>query len=142
MKKSLLVEAVRVSREKYSSHPQEEFIHYSFVVQDNQILGYGVNRSADPPIHWGYQRDRTNELPNHRRCQWENYRPKIHAEIDAYRKVKGIMNHNRDFEIINIRLNKKGEIRNSKPCSCCFKLLKELGCSKFWYSFEIGFLKI
>jgi deoxycytidylate deaminase len=142
VKKILLVEAVRVSREKFSSHPQKEFIHYSFIVQGNRILGYGVNRSADPLIHWGYRCDRSDELPHRRHRRWEEYRPKIHAEIDDYRKVKSIIDHNKGFDIINIRLNRKGELRDSKPCKSCFHLLTELGCSKFWYSSEIGFLKI
>jgi len=68
--------------------------------------------------------------------------PKIHSEIAAYRKAKGILTKNEPFEIVNIRLNKNKELRLSKPCICCFEIMKELGCSKFYFSSNAGFLKI
>jgi hypothetical protein len=102
------------------------YIHYTFIVQDNKIIEYGVNRPGEPPIHYGYH-------------AFNGYKPKIHSEIDAYKKAKGLLVPNKWFEIVNIRLNKQGKIRMSKPCFCCENILRELGCKKFYFSHNTGF---
>jgi hypothetical protein len=130
MRKSLILEAVKVAKSKISKHTQSSHAHYSFIVQNNCIVGYGVNQDGEPLIHWGYKR--MKEDPT--------YSPKIHSEIHAYKKNKGIMEKGKTFEIINIRLNKLGELRNSKPCKCCSTLLRDLGCIRFYYSSDCGFL--
>jgi hypothetical protein len=133
MKKSLLAYALNVAKEKLPLHPQlEYFPHYTFIVQNNHIVDWATNLSQNPPVHYGYK---NNSLD-------PDYRPKVHSEIAAYKKAKGIMDKNQGFEIINIRLNKHKEIRLSKPCFCCFEILCELGCQKFYYSSELGFLKL
>jgi hypothetical protein len=141
MKKTLLREALRIAREKLCNHPKLKetakrsmFIHYSFVVQDNKIVEYGYNRSEkEPPKTFGYH-DRFGGN------DW--YIPGTHSEVDAYRKAKGLMNKNKPFEIINIRLNRQGEIRLSAPCKCCHQLLQEFGCKTFYYTTDVGMSKI
>lgn len=129
MKKQLFDDAVKFAKKKLSKHSQGCYAHYSFIVQNNEIIGYGVNQDGEPLIHWGYKRMKDDP----------SYTPKIHAEIHAYRKNKSLIDKTKNFEIINIRLNKQGELRLSKPCTCCAKLLSELGCKKFYYSSEKGF---
>jgi tRNA(Arg) A34 adenosine deaminase TadA len=130
MKKTLLTEAVNMARKKLSNHPQGGWPHFSFIVQNNKIIGYGINQDGEPLIHWGYKQNKLDP----------SYNPKIHSEIHSYRKNKSLINKESPFEIINIRLNASGELRNSKPCKCCFNLLTELGCKKFYYSSDCGFL--
>ena len=130
MKKQLFSQVYQIAKEKLVVHPQSVYVHYSFIIQNNSIVGYGVNRDGTPPIHWGYKNRKDDPT----------YNPKLHSEINAYRKVKGILDKRKSFEIINVRLNRHGELRNSKPCSCCYNLLRELGCKKFYYSSDIGFL--
>jgi len=125
MKKSLLNIALKIARDKICNHPQlEHWIHYSFIIQNNAIIEWATNLSFDPPIHYGYK-NRIDDV---------KYRPKLHSEIVCYKRAKGLLIKNKFFEIINIRLNKQGEVRLSKPCPCCYEIMKELGCSKFYYS--------
>jgi tRNA(Arg) A34 adenosine deaminase TadA len=127
MKKTILTECWRIACEKVDKHPQKRFIHFSFIVENNKILAYGINKDASPPVHFGYN-------------QKHNF-PKLHSEIDCYKKAKGLLN-NKSFEIVNIRLNRTLEMRLSKPCACCYALMKEMGCTRFYFSSEVGFLNI
>jgi tRNA(Arg) A34 adenosine deaminase TadA len=129
MKKSLLKLALNIAKAKVDNHT-EYWRHYTFIVQDNKIVSWSPNQDSDPPVHYGYK-------ARFKRMD-AGYRPKIHSEIACYRKAKGILDR-KPFEIINIRLNKHKVMRLSKPCICCYSLLQELGCSKFYYSSDYGF---
>ena len=102
-------------------HPQWDFYHhYSFIVQQEKIVGFGMNRRSSPLTLLGY--------PDY---------SKMHSEIDAYFKVKGILEKNKSFEVVNIRLTKTNKIVMSQPCKCCYKILEKSGCSKIWFTTAI-----
>ena len=129
--KRLINESVRIARSKIMNHPQRDcYLHYSFIIQDNKIVEYSTNGTWEPPVYFGYHRFEGDS------------KPKLHAEIWAYKKARGILNHRENFQVINIRLNKQGEIKMSKPCKACYHLMTSFGCNKFWYSSEIGFLEL
>lgn len=128
MKNSVLKRALRISIDYLPKHPQLKcYPHYSFIVQDNKIIEWATNVVYEPPIHFGY------------RMRISGGRPKLHAEFLAYKRARGILGR-RGFEVVNIRLNRSGMVRISKPCQCCHDFLSDLGCIKFWYSWEGGFL--
>lgn len=132
MKKSLFKQVVKIALSKMDNHPEYDcYMHYSFVIQDNKIVDYGTNSNKTPPVHHGYNK----------RCLIDDtFKPKTHSEYAAYMRAKGLLKP-KSFEIINLRFNKVGELRLSKPCDCCYLLLKELGCKRFYYSSTIGFLE-
>ena len=41
---------------------------------------------------------------------------------------------NKKFNILVIRVNKNGDLCNSKPCMNCIKHMKKLGINKIYYS--------
>jgi tRNA(Arg) A34 adenosine deaminase TadA len=127
MKKQLLNKILEVSRRRLRRHPEiNNFPHYSYIVKNGKIVTWARNCKKEPPVHYGYHRP------------WdETYRPKYHAELAAFKKalVKP------PFQIVNVRMNKQGLLRISKPCSACTKLMTALGCTKFYYSFQEGFLE-
>ena len=127
MKSTILKECVRIAKEKNKfKHIKEPFRHFSFIIQRNTIIEWGTNRrSGSPPIFFGY--------PLH---------SMIHSELDAYNKARGLLEHNKDFEIVNIRLNKRGKLRLSKPCEYCYAFMKAKGASCVWFSTDIDFAKI
>lgn len=134
MKKSLLIQATKLSITNIAKHPMYElktWLHFSFIVNSNKILEWGTNRNGEPAIHFGY----------HNRI--EGNEAKIHSELDAYRKAKGSLTTRKldEFDIINVRLNRRGEFRLSKPCVCCYSIMRTLGCNSFYYSSEIGWMK-
>ncbi len=124
MKISKLKVLIKECKRKLSHHPElDHYPHFSFIFsKTGERLGGGTNGCYEPPIHWGY----------HKR----GYKPKLHAEIRAYlnakRRISGA------FSIVNVRLDKDGEIKNSAPCCTCRTLLSALGCESFTYSISLN----
>lgn len=130
MKKTILEEAKNIAISKIENHPEyDNYIHYTFIVKNNKLLGYGCNMRGEPPVTFGYH-ERLN-----------GGRPKLHSEFVAYKKMKGLLK-GEAFEIINIRLNRKGEMKLSAPCNCCMNFLKETDCKNIYYSTDEGFEKL
>jgi hypothetical protein len=127
MRKKLLSESLRISRQNIHKHPyiNTKWLHWSFVVSDNEIIEWGTNVCGSNPKHYGYNK----------KIEEVEYPCNIHSEISAYRKSKKLLGKQlNSFDIINIRLNISGETRISAPCCCCGPLLSELGCGKFYYT--------
>jgi len=124
MNSKLIVSAIRISRERLKNHPEflfKGYIHFSFLILRGKLIAIGLNHRGNNPIQYGY--------PTY---------GKIHSEIDSYRKAKGLLKGD-SFSLINIRLGRRGILRNSKPCLFCQNLLKELNCKEICYSTERGF---
>ena len=132
MKKSLIKEAYAIARRNIELHPENgRFIHFSFVVQHGKIIEWGVNHAGVPRKHYGY----------HNRLDDPTFKPKTHSEADAWKKARGLLDKQERWSMINVRLNRRGELRNSKPCLCCYGLLTALGCEYFYFSTNETFLK-
>lgn len=144
MKNMILIECFRRATGLNPNHPENKngYHHFSFIVQKNQILGYGVNRStgSNPTFD-------NNKIPKYDNFGFLNsnsisrtlitgYKPyqKLHSESVAYFKIRGLLNHRFKFEVVNIRLNKNSELKISRPCECCIRFLYGLGCSTVWFS--------
>ena len=74
---------------------------------------------------------------------WDKgYTPRLHSELDAYRRAKGLI-MNDDFQMINIRLCNEGKsLKNSCPCSVCQEWMKSLNCRQVVFSVDNGFAKM
>ena len=124
MKRKLIEECLKIALKNNTPNKHSEwdhYHHYSFVIVNSKILEWGKNRRGSPLLHLGF--------PAY---------SKMHSEIDAYFKAKGLMDKREKFEVINIRLTKTNIIRHSEPCKCCFAFLKNLGCQRVWFSTNIG----
>lgn len=128
--KKLIKAAVRHAQSSYLRHPEyatSNYLHYSYVVERNQILGHGVNRGlAKTPLHLGYNS----------RLEETGYEGKEHSEYAAWRKCRDLIQNS--FWVINLRLSRQGVIRFSQPCSCCTNFLSGVGCSKVVFSLDEG----
>jgi hypothetical protein len=137
MKNTILRDAVRIARTKLPRHDQRDFWpHFSFIVQNNKIVEYATNVSSEPQKYFGY----------HERIKdGSGGRPKLHAELNCFKKAKGILDPGKYFDIINIRLSRtQGFLRLSKPCVCCHNFLKTVGCHSCYFSVDegMGFAKV
>jgi hypothetical protein len=134
MNKKIIDQCVKLSRDNLHKHPEKSFYpHYSFIIQGKTLIDWGTNNKEGlPPFLFNMYKSRV----------FENYGiPKLHSEVDAYRKVrnaKGIFDRDVPFDVINIRLNAKGELRLSAPCKCCSAFLKTVGCKNVHFSTHIG----
>lgn len=131
MKDSAISSCIRIAKSNLKKHPIylfhgcNSYIHYSFVFQ-GKLIEWGTNRNGNPPIHFGY-----NE-------RIEGANAKIHSEFDAWKKARGLLRSDKSFECFNVRLNRRGEIRLSMPCKCCYSFLKNLGCKRFYFTTNFG----
>ncbi len=124
MKRKLLETCINHAIKFLPKHPQyENYKHYTYIIQNNKIVDFGLNRCGTPDSNY------------HNHC-------KIHSELDAIYQAYGLIDKKSSFYAINIRLTKQGLLRNSKPCTCCYNLLKTFNCKFIWYSTRIGFTKI
>jgi tRNA(Arg) A34 adenosine deaminase TadA len=133
MKKSLINMAIRIGLEKLANHPQILcYPHYSFIIQNNKLIEYGTNSIGPVPKHLGYAAQLTLNDAD----------PKVHSEYSAWKKARGVMDKNKSFEVLNLRFVASGKLKLSAPCPCCLNFLKEMGCSKIYFSTEAGFAKL
>lgn len=91
--------------------------HFSFVVQNNQIIGQGTNKAATP----------LGQYPK---------TSKIHSEPDAYFNSIYKLDKTKYFDIVNIRLSKTNEFKLSAPCRCCHLFIQKLGCRRVYFTVE------
>lgn len=127
MRRTILKECLRIARRRNTPKLHSEFgrfHHFSFIVQNNTIIEYGTNRVGSIPALEHFYLERS----------------KIHSEACAYSRAKGLLS-NTAFEVVNIRLNKKGVLRGSKPCKCCSAFLEAVGATHIYYSTNDGFEK-
>lgn len=128
MKRSIFQQCLKIAQDHNTPelHPEWGcYHHFSFIIQNNQIIEWATNTRAEPQTYLGY-----------------SIYSKIHSEPRAYRRAKGLLNKGQDFDIINIRLSKKNQLRLSRPCPCCFNFLKGLGVKRIWFTTEFGFARI
>jgi len=125
MNKKILNICLSIAKNSIDLHPRKNnYKHYSFIIQNDKIVEWGTNRAMDSLKIFGYEEHQM-----------------MHSENFAYKRSKGLLDKNKDFEVINVRLNKNGNIKISKPCFHCFKYLRRLGCSKIWYTDKLGKFK-
>jgi hypothetical protein len=91
---------------------------------------WGTNTAEIPPRHFGY----------HARIH-SGKEAKSHAEFNAYYKARGLLDHSKSFECINIRLNHKAQPKISAPCTCCTNFLMSLGCKTCFFTTNGGWAK-
>lgn len=110
----------------YKNRHTDQFKHFSFIIQRDKIIAWGKNRYT---LH-----SRVRGYPDN---------AKIHSEFNALRRAhlnfKSTRIGDNKFSIINIRINRFGEFRRSKPCPCCEFYLRLFGCTEVWYTTYSGF---
>jgi tRNA(Arg) A34 adenosine deaminase TadA len=90
--------------------------HFSFIMQGSKILSIGMNNPNEHPKAYKY-----------------GYKfGDIHSELSAILKYGE--EDCSDVYMINIRINRFGNVRNSKPCKTCQNVLKMFRFKKIFYS--------
>lgn len=123
MTSKIITSCIHRAIEYAPKHPQySHYLHYSFIIQDNKIIEWGTNQEGVPPRHFGY----------HSRVTV----PKLHSELVAYRKGRGLLKKGKPFEMLNIRVNRHNELKIAAPCVVCQEWLASVGCTLVWFTTE------
>lgn len=132
MKKSILNLCITQAIKRLKDHPEFfNYPHWTFIIKDNQIISYGINKNEIPNKVLGYQQ----------RIKDVFFKPKLHSEIDAIKRAKNRIK-NCEWEAVNIRLNRSGQTRLSCPCSICYGWLWSFGCVRLYFTTPNGWGKI
>ena len=115
----------------YRGKKKYRTFHFSFAWRSAKLLSIGQN---DP--------DRTNakamwfakKFRNKKQMQY----PYLHAEVDMLSKLWGRHYIDSKMKVVVLRINSKGELKNSKPCPSCSNILSALGVEKVWFSTKEG----
>lgn len=125
MNKKLLGNILRDCKKDLINHPEyKNFAHWTFLIRDNQIISEGKNHRGEPSKKYGYH----NHID-------KDYRPKFHSELYAIRKCKRGLE---DITLVNVRLNRLGEVKMAMPCKVCQNILRNLDIKKIYFTTEDG----
>jgi deoxycytidylate deaminase len=125
-KANRIVEIAYALKPKYATGRS---FHVTGIFNKNKIISIGINnyRKTHPKSYEFIKDEVVNE---------GDYFPSIHSELSAILKLS--VEDCSDFTFFNVRIDKNNQINNSRPCSGCVKLLKQVGFNHFFYSDEKG----
>ncbi|MEX0469937.1 hypothetical protein V6X73_09380 [Spiribacter sp. 390] len=111
----------------YAKQSEAKFRHAAICLdKKGQIVSWATNSRKTHPMQAEYAR-RTGK----------DQKVSLHAEIAALIRARD------DIETVVVaRINKRCELRNSKPCPICRLALEEAQVNEVWFSTDKGFEKL
>lgn len=109
---------------------KNKFFHFAFGYKKNKLLAIGQNSP---------EKTHPQALVLAKRFNVNLDYPYFHAETDLISRLWGKYYIDNNLRMVIIRLNKRGQMRCSKPCHRCDQIIKSLGISKIWWSTDNGF---
>lgn len=130
IKQSLDISLTLLPKAKQHRNSRNKFFHFAFGYHKSKLLGIGQNNP---------EKTHTQALKLAQRFNTDTAHPYLHAETDLISRLLGKYYIDSSLTIVIIRLNKHGQLRNSKPCERCQKILDALGIEKLYWSTNNGF---
>lgn len=132
MKKVRLAELVNMARSLVSSKSLTKLhtdygakrIHYSFIWRDGHLLSVGTNRLIS-----------VNDVGTQLRRFYGKPHMFMHSELDAVRRCPIDA---REATMVNVCLNRRGDVRCARPCQSCLELLIALNFQKVYFTTPTG----
>lgn len=115
---------------KGNRQTKNKFFHFAFGYKKNKLLAIGQNNP---------EKTHTQALILAKRFNRDTDHPYLHAETDLISRLWGKYYIDNNLKVVVVRLNKRGELRCSKPCDQCDYILNALGITKIWWSTDNGF---
>jgi hypothetical protein len=115
---------------KMNRNTKNKFFHFAFGYKKNKLLAIGQNNP---------EKTHTQALVLAQRFNLQNEYPYLHAETDLISRLWGKHYVDSSLKMVIVRLNKRGQLRCSKPCERCDQIIRSLGLNKVWWSTENGF---
>jgi hypothetical protein len=107
-----------------------KFFHFAFGFKRNKLLAIGQNNP---------EKTHTKAFVLSKRFNTELVYPHFHAETDLISRLWGKHYIDNSLKMVVIRLNRRGELRYSKPCERCSMIIESLDINKIWWSIDNGF---
>jgi len=117
---------------KNARNSKNKFFHFAFGFKKNKLLAIGQNNP---------EKTHPQALILAKRFNTDTEHPYLHAETDLISRLWGKHYIDNTLRMVVIRLNKRGQLRCSKPCDQCTQVLEALDITKIWWSDNDGFKK-
>jgi deoxycytidylate deaminase len=115
-----------------SNIPKDERFHLSFAIRKGRIIKIGKNDYKK-----SHNRNKFGAYEPFKKDTVNPYIPCLHAEVNC--AIRLGMDSWDGIEIVNVRLNNKGQLRISKPCFNCQKhVIDYLQPKSVFYSTDEG----
>ena len=114
----------------YPTRKRNKIFHFAFGYRKNKLLAMGQNNPEQPSV---------KAMRLSKKFQTNLKYPYLHAEADLVSRLWGKHYIDSSLKVVVVRINRHGELRQSKPCKRCDKILKALDVNKIWWSTENGF---
>lgn len=132
IQESLDIALTLLPKAKFNRQTKNKFFHFAFGYKKNKLLAIGQNNP---------EKTHTQALLLAKRFNGDTDHPYLHAETDLISRLWGKHYIDNSLKMVVIRLNKRGELRCSKPCDQCKHIITALGITKLWWSTDDGFDK-
>jgi hypothetical protein len=100
--------------------------HFSFILIRNKVVSMGWNMGF-----------KTHPLAHKMGHRYDS----IHSELHCIKKFPHPVSELARCKLFNVRVNRKGKVRLSKPCLKCQKLLEIFNLREVWYTLDGGEFK-
>ena len=123
--------ALSLFPEAYSQKRGYRTFHFAFGWKKNELLAIGQNYPHKPS-------GKALRFARMFKTRETMAYPYLHAEIDLVSRLWGKVHIDNNIKIVVIRLNKTGQLQNSKPCNSCSIVLDALNVEDVWWSTKEG----
>jgi deoxycytidylate deaminase len=120
---SVQTNVVRLAKNLIEVCEGQNWKHYTFLLRRNAVMSIGWNRPF-----------KTHPLAARFGYKFNS----IHSELNAITKYDGRITDLSRFTLVNVRLDKAGDVRMSRPCETCQLMLAAFGVSEVWYTTNDG----
>lgn len=132
IEQSLDIALSLLPKAKNARNSRNKFFHFAFGFKKSKLLAIGQNNP---------EKTHPQALMLAKRFNTDTEHPYLHAETDLISRLWGKHYIDSSLKMVVIRLNKRGQLRCSKPCEQCSHILQALDINKIWWSDNDGFKK-
>ena len=116
--------------ESYDTTGRYRAYHFSFLYERNKLLSIGQNNYEMNAKALKFAK-KFGVYGKIEHCT-------LHSEISCIARLWGRVRVGPNLTLVNLRISKKYNLCNSRPCSDCFKVLQALDIHKIYYSDSEG----
>lgn len=135
MNERLKVKSIEIARAMFDPAEHKERCFVACICWNkNRLIQVGVNKDKTHTVNYRY-----NPLICRRTGRIIREDKGTCAELSAFLAIKNKTNYNfSDLSIVNVRIDRKMNIKNSRPCSSCDSLLRFGRPKELWFTTDNG----
>ena len=117
---------IQIAQAMHCNYKSLRCFHVAFIFEKgkNKVVSIGWNEDKTHPLNKQYP--------------YKDFITSTHAEMRAIIKAKHKKEDFSDCNMLVVRIDYLGKVKNSKPCVGCQALIEDMGINKVWHSDDAG----